>query len=132
MLLELRRRIASIARYLDRRLIYHTFDRDILERGKYGFAIRDCWDLDIYLNTVISNAIKRLRYNHMGVPARLCDDGGVDEGEKRWCAILDEIASGLEAGNAAMDEHADAGDPRWEQHKRALEMLVEYWYNLGD
>lgn len=130
---ELKRTIESAARYLrlDKNM-RPSFTYNILERGKYGFAYRDCWNLCDYLNTVVLGTVRRLREKHCGVPAALCGDGDVDAGDTRWNAILDEIANGIEAGIKANEDYAMPDDPRWEQHKRALALLCEYWWSLWD
>lgn len=129
--LNMRRGVKSLWRYLHKPRGVYAFNSDILERGRYGFAERDVWGLCNYLNTVLIGALKHLRDNHYGVPACICGGDSVEIGDARWNAILDEIIAGLEAGEAA-EEDCQRDDPRYEQHKRAIELLAEHWWHLWD
>lgn len=71
-----------------------------LERGLYGYAREDVWDLFSYLNSWMPDAIELLIDNMHGCPAQFVDDNGnVEEGLKRWREILIKIRDGFRANH---------------------------------
>lgn len=106
---------------------YYTM-RDFIQRGLYGYADTDTWNLDWYLSTLLSSAIQKIY-----------DDGviGFPHGltEKRWNVILLKIVKGFEA-DLKIDEDCKAINKtikRWEkERKEGLELFIKYYNNLWD
>ena len=115
------------------------------QRGKRGWADRDCWSLDCYLAKVMADSIEHLRDTNHGMPVLLNRDPR-DGNEKLWKAIQDVIIDGLRAHQKVVDlDHPelDKENPdfsiihAWEeeQHKKtqaAFVLLGEYWGALWD
>ena len=57
------------------------------QRGKRGWADRDCWSLGYYLPGVIQESVDHLRKNNMGMPCGLKED--------EWDKILKDISEGF-------------------------------------
>lgn len=123
-------RVESLFRYLFNPHSLPTFERDILERGKYGFSHRDCWNLDEYLNMVITGSLKHFKKQRSGIPSSLYRPGEIEKGEQEWDAILDRIISGLHDGLDAWSDCANSEDVRYRNHKEALKLLTKYWWDL--
>ena len=96
-----------------------------VQRGLRGYAERDHWSLDNYLNDVIPGLVRDLKNHLHSFPMGM----SVPE----WEGILEEIASGFEAGNLV----DDCFDPKEEKELRAkfdrgMELFVKYYRNLWD
>ena len=57
------------------------------QRGRRGWADRDCWNLGYYLSGVIQKSVDHLRKNNMGMPCGLK--------EEEWDKILKDISEGF-------------------------------------
>jgi len=115
------------------------------QRGKRGWADRDCWSLDWYLSGVMVEAINHLRKTAHGFPSSLSvsDQGN---GALVWDQILQIIVDGLEAhtDSLALDWPEGAGpgenleafnlweDEQQRKQKVAFILLGEYWGALWD
>jgi hypothetical protein len=95
------------------------------QRGLRGYAECDHWSLDNYLNDVIPGLVRDLKTHLHSFPHEMT----VPE----WEGILEEIASGFEAGNLI----DDCFDPKKEKEllakfDRGMELFVNYYRNLWD
>jgi hypothetical protein len=126
----LKYRAESLFRYLFNPHSLPTFERDILERGKYGYSHRDCWNLDEYLTQIMISSLRYFRNLRSGIPSSLYIPCGTEEGEREWDAILDKIISGLQDGLDASNDCANSEDVRYRNHKEALKLLTKYWWDL--
>lgn len=99
-----------------------------IQRGWHGFARRDLWSLNGHLAWVIGESVDHLRVqgirNGWGRPAELSD------GE--WNDILRRITAGMQAAGR-LTTVRDREDRTAEEAARAeaLELLVEWWVDLG-
>lgn len=100
------------------------------ERVEHGVSEADAWDLHVYLNEVIARGVQQLADNLHGCPSRLADEanGDVEEGCRRWKAILEEIVAGFEAELKAQA----AFEPSPPDFENALNLLSEFWRDLWD
>lgn len=90
----------------------------------------DAWDFHSYLASVIAAGVRELAENIHGCPGPLVDisGGDIDEGCRRWRAILEEIVAGFEA-----EVQADRDfEPRPPEFERSLELLGIWWRDLWD
>lgn len=95
------------------------------ERIERGFSERDAWDFFAFLGPVIAEGCRELIRMGAGHPSKL---GEGDEGYRKWHQILDEIATGFEAGQRASEEI----EPRPPELDRAFDLLAEWWEHLWD
>lgn len=108
----------------------HRFGTGWWIRARLGFAPQDCWSLDSYLNAMLPNAIRYLRDHICTYPSYFVN--GDSMSFEQWCEILTTIADGLEAGQSADEDFACKTDARYQQHRKALELLTDYWWHLWD
>ena len=95
------------------------------QRGLRGYSECDHWSLDNYLNDIIPGLVRDLKTHLHSFPYGMT----VPE----WEGILEEIASGFEAGNLI----DDCFDPKKEKEllakfDRGMELFVKYYRNLWD
>lgn len=57
-------------------------------RGRYGWAPRDTWSLDIYLNRVLAGSLTHLAEHTHGCPQEYFDASATDNECHRWNAEL--------------------------------------------
>jgi hypothetical protein len=90
--------------------------RAFIQRGRRGWADRDCWSLDGYLEGWLPAALKHLKDTKHGIPMSVFEglptennDGYThsDEtykiAEARWDAIMDKMIAGFEASRRMAD-----------------------------
>ena len=93
--------------YGDPRNIYHDI-RAFVQRGRRGWADRDVWSVDSYLNSWLPDALRKLKKDKHGVPMGMFEPEDMDEhgnpseagmkaGETRWNIIMDKMIAGFEA-----------------------------------
>lgn len=68
-----------------------------MERGRNGFSTQDTWNFQDYLCTIIPKAIRTLK-SGQGCPGKLYDSTATNNECHKWDTILEEIATGFEAG----------------------------------
>ena len=72
------------------------WSKSFINRGLYGYANRDVWDMSYYLVPIILSMLKHLKKNQHGHPAN------ITEGE--WNVILNEMILGFEAGKRVCND----------------------------
>lgn len=101
-----------------------------VQRWRYGWSVRDTWNFEYYLSSVIEGGVHHMRQIAHGHPMELTFE--------EWLQILKEIEVGMEAGRRIMDDMLvdDASDEAWteakEQFDLAMDHLKTYWFNLWD
>lgn len=114
------------------------------QRGKRGYADRDVWSLDNYLNSWMPQAIRDLRDQDHGHPAGICDcekdnwglcsisikDGC--NGQEKWHSILNEIAEGFESAIKIQDKWLRKPSPEWEKFDKGMQLFHEHYFSLWD
>lgn len=122
-------------------------------RGRYGWAPRDTWSLDYYMNKVLAGALERLAQDSHGVPAGFPDrehtpdihavgstDGDVDARFALWQAKLLEWAKAFSEDPQDVDIY---DTPVYTQHRaeetrrrdalhKALREIEPWWEALWD
>jgi hypothetical protein len=121
--------------------------KDFYQRGKRGWADRDCWSLDCYLAGVMADSIEHLKNTNHGCPQITPNYEHGEGHEKLWIAIQDVMIDGLKAHIAItnmdwLEFDLDSGFDmkayfRWEADKRkqfdaAWVLLGHYWGALWD
>lgn len=113
-------------------------------RGRYGWAPRDVWDMNNYLNGVIGHMLRHLAENSMSAPSAHTnnDSDGYDTWKsdlETWSrAFLDLQAWNDHGEQDAFDSGADWSTIRdMEQRKyaaveRALKEMAPWWGALWD
>lgn len=62
------------------------------QRMRYGISDRDCWGLNSYISDITYRGIEYIKkYKHV-IPSDFMDGCEFEEGEKKWHAVLDDIA----------------------------------------
>ena len=93
------------------------------QRLRYGISWPDCWNLDIYLATVIVNGLIKLRYDGHGYSSKC-------ETPEEWYQILDKIIAGyslyIESAQRVLT------DQEWEQYEVAKQLFSENFSDLWD
>jgi len=121
------------------------------QRGRRGWADRDCWSLDYYLSGVLADSIEHLKNINNGYPGIHPDSHKKDYGDPRgggklWIAIQDVVIDGLRAHRKLVNmEWPTEIDPvrdrkelaAWEsemerRQRVAFVLLQEYWGKLWD
>lgn len=92
-----------------------------IERGMYGWARADCWDLDSYLTKVIIESVAHFKKKKVGAPASFfkykknswsTTPYQEKQGHKKWGQILDDIVEGFKAIEALEEEMPNPGSER--------------------
>ena len=125
------------------------------QRGKRGWADRDCWSLDCHLSEVMANSIEHLKETNHGCPYihpdswRKEDDNDTPRGcDSLWVAVQEVIIDGLRAhiqvANTEWPDEFWDGEGydlkavmKWEDEKNkqfeaAWILLGKYWRALWD
>lgn len=68
-----------------------------MERGRNGFSTQDTWNFQDHLCKIIPKAIRTLK-SGQGCPGKLYDPTAINNECHKWDTILEEIATGFEAG----------------------------------
>lgn len=103
------------------------------QRGLYGFADCDLWDLDGYLSDWMPEAIRSYKHD-LGFPGSKPYDTF-----KKWKVVLEKMALGFEARNKLINDcywRLKVGSPAWlakmkklqKQEKEGLELFAK---NIG-
>lgn len=105
-----------------------------IQRGKRGYSDEDIWSLDNYLMEWLPKALRQLAKHHIGYPAKLTD--------KKWTAILNEMANGFEAidkndnlyfeGKINIDDCIKGEDLAIKQLSKTLELFKKHFRDLWD
>lgn len=117
-------------RLIPRELRFHK------ERLQKGVSEGDIWNFDGYLAKVIIEGTKQLAENMHGCPHELTgskdifdNSGDVEEGCRRWKAILEEIAEGFEEYIQAQENVEEIPPPNFDH---TMELLTRWWPHLWD
>ena len=125
-----------------------------VQRGRSGWSERDCWGVDSHLSEIIPEMLRWLKVTKHGVPnefvemarktreksgIQVIDETDVDQGEKLFDAMLDEIIEGFEA-HQNIDNHRDynreehqANEKIWRaKFLRGMELFIKYYDTLWD
>lgn len=119
------------------------------QRGRRGWADKDCWSFDSYIAGMISGGIRTLKKSHHGCPSEIFDESRKNNECWRWEEILEEIAQGFDACQKILDmdyffteENEDGmyehkiDKERMEQltkkYNRGMELFSEHFMNLWD
>lgn len=83
--------------------------RYIIQRIDKGYCDKDLWCFYFYLSKIIANGLKELKVMKHGVPTSFCEEGKtLEESEKDWNLVLDQIIEGFELIiKAEEDEEGD-------------------------
>ncbi len=105
--------------------------RAFWQRGKRGYADRDCWDLSGYLSSWMPEALRTMTDKKQGGGNGYPGVKGAETFSK-WNKIVDRMARGFEADRILQDEMIDRRTPRgrklMRQRKKAFK-LFEKWYD---
>lgn len=131
---------------------YPGFCKDIYNvwhRARYGYAPRDTWNLDSYLNGVLAGSLEYLALTKRGSPAGYpnvnpadsleCEDGGTNHEEwtadlNRWAHAFSEDPNDV----SIYDRHDGYEKQRAEEDRRrnnihkALKEIEPWWEALWD
>lgn len=100
------------------------------QRIKYGWCVKDTFDIDTWFLNVFPQMLRYFRDNLHGHPVFILDDGELDpDSEHRWNMILDEMISCFDAINQD-DINIDNSVDKYKN--RAFELLSKYFWNLWD
>lgn len=76
--------------------------KNFYQRGTRGYSDYDVLDFDQYLSVIIIDGLFKFRKLNNTVPQEFCKDCHVDEGAKKWDAVIYEIIKGF---SIAKDKH---------------------------
>lgn len=108
-------------------------------RGRYGWAPRDTWSLDIYLNRVLAGSLTDLAEHTHGCPSRYFDASATDNECHRWRAELRRWALAFREGAQDVDiydhdnnyaAHKAEEDRRSANLHQALKEIEPMWESL--
>lgn len=123
------------------------------QRGKYGVALSDSWDIDKWFSSVIPHLIRNLKENLHGCPNRFCynengEEISLEEAMEKWRNILERIAFCFEESNEEKSTYAELVDigveEKWIETERAhfkyrnnmkneaFDLIKEYYWDLWD
>lgn len=110
-------------------------------RGRYGWAPRDTWSLDIYLNRVLAGSLAHLAEHTHGCPQEYFDGSATDNECHRWNAELRRWALAFredpqnvdiyDSDNNYTAQKAEEDRRRANLH-RALKEIEPMWEALWD
>ena len=128
-----------------------------VQRGVYGWSIRDCWNVDSHLSEIIPEMLRWLKENKHGVPNDFVeaakkmrkgndasatadyDDAVLEQGEILYNAMLDEIIAGFESYQKLESpweytaEEFRANEKMWRANfHRGMELLTKHYETLWD
>lgn len=118
-----------------------------LHRARYGWAVPDTWSFDYYLADVIIGGLKHLKENKSGIPSNLLygkkmefgDEGPkekytMEQAEKRWNKIIDQIVEGFEAHKEINDGYPSTADRKDLEKKfdKGMKLFAKYYGNFWD
>lgn len=96
------------------------------QRGRYGYAENDLWNLDDYLLSWLPKAIREFRDNTQGYPNI--------KSFNEWKKILTKMANGLESGielmwNTGTKRKMEKLD---KEFKEGMKLFHKHFFNLWD
>lgn len=128
-----------------------------VQRGIYGWSVRDCWSIDSHLSEIIPEMLRWLKENKHGVPTDFAeaakkmrtgngasatveyDDTDLEQGEILYNAMLDEIITGFESYQKLGSpwectvEEFRANEKIWQtKFLRGMELLTKHYETLWD
>lgn len=110
-------------------------------RARYGWAPRDTWNLNNYLNRVFAGSLHYLADHSHGCPAAYVDESAKDhecdkwEAElRRWARAFSEDPQDVNIYDRETDyaQHIAEEARRREQIQTALKEIAPVWENLWD
>lgn len=127
--------------------------KNFWQRGKYGFAESDSWEIDNWFSTVFPKIIRNLKNNCHGYPGKFIYDKNnniISEKEaiEKWKSILERIAFCLEESdpekstykglnnvyneNDWMKKQRELMKYRNNMKNEAFDLIKEYYWDLWD
>lgn len=114
----------------------------IYHRARYGWAPRDLWNLDFYLNKVIAETLERLAETKCGTPVGYPQRNPVNtEVEpdhdlwradlKRWAKAFRDVNT-LEEEKMDIPTYMDESRKRWDALEQTLIEMAPWWGALWD
>lgn len=128
-----------------------------VQRGIYGWSVRDCWSIDSHLSEIIPEMLRWLKENKQGVPTDFAeaakklrtgndasatveyDAADLEQGEILYNAMLDEIIAGFESYRKIVNrweyspEEFRANEKIWQANfLRGMELLTKHYETLWD
>ena len=103
--------------------------KDIIVRGLKGYCNTDLWEFYDYLSDIISNGLIDLKEQQHGCPCKIGQD--LNEAEKEWDKVLDEIIEGFQAVKILADEYPEDVTRR-KKFNKAMKLLHEHFFELWD
>jgi len=117
-----------------------------IQRGSRGWADRDVWSLDWYLNTWMPDALRRLRDTKIGTPFACFPEGpeyikpcgnptkeAHEIAEKNWDTIINKMIAGFEAAHRLNEmSNWDNRDEDQKIFDEGMKLFHEYYFNLWD
>lgn len=107
------------------------------QRGKRGYATRDCWGIDWYLDSWLPNALRDMidpaKHGGNGYPGEPYGKEG--NTRKRWFKTVEKIATGFESHRKLSDfeYEGDKEKKKLEQEfKEGMILFVKYYDHLWD
>jgi hypothetical protein len=106
-------------------------------RGRYGWAPSDTWNLNTYLNGVLSGSLEHLADNHMGCPSAYYIDGNCDKWEAQlrdWVNAFEYPPESVDIYDAETNYRKQTAEEnrRRENIRRTLMQIAERWESLWD
>ena len=127
--------------------------KNFWQRGKYGFAESDSWEIDNWFSTVFPKIIRNLKNNCHGYPGKFIYDKNNNiisekEAVEKWKLILERIAFCLEESdpekstykglnnvdneNDWMEKQRELMKYRNNMKNEAFDLIKEYYWDLWD
>lgn len=127
--------------------------KNFWQRGKYGFAESDSWEIDNWFSTVFPKIIRNLKNNCHGYPGKFIYDKNnniISEKEaiEKWKLILERIAFCLEESDPEKSTYKGLNnvynENDWREKQRelmkyrnnmkneAFDLIKEYYWDLWD
>ena len=128
-----------------------------VQRGIYGWSVRDCWSIDSHLSEIIPEMLRWLKENKHGVPTDFAEAAkkmrtgndalatveynaaDLEQGEILYNAMLDEIIAGFESYRKIVNrweyshEEFRANEKMWRaKFLRGMELLTKHYETLWD
>lgn len=123
------------------------------QRGRYGVALSDSWDMDKWFSCVIPYLMRNLKENLHGCPNRFCynengEEISLEEAMKKWENVLERIAFCFEESNEEKSTYVELAnideEEKWIEKEmarfkyrnnmknEAFDLIKEYYWDLWD
>lgn len=102
--------------------------KNFWQRGTRGYSDYDVLDFDQYLSVVIIDGLFKFRNINVSVPQEFCKDCSVDEGSKKWDAVIYKIIQGF---SIAEDKHyLEMDDGEKKQFDESFSLFKKHFSDL--